>query len=170
MNKKYRLEGPYCKGIEHDYKDLYRIISIKDFSDVKSGDIGGFVEGEHNLSHNGDCWIYDNAAVFGNAFVKEDAIVKGEAIVRDDAFVTGAAVVADYCVISDKAIVRDNALIQDNVVVEGEAVVKDESVVENCVKITNRAIVEGWSIVGRVDESIIIGGYSVIKCGEIDWQ
>lgn len=30
---------------------LYRIIALKNFADVKKGDIGGFIKSENNLSH-----------------------------------------------------------------------------------------------------------------------
>ena len=48
-------------------RKLYRIEALKDFSNVKKGDKGGFVEYEDNLSQHGDCWIYDDARVFGNS-------------------------------------------------------------------------------------------------------
>ena len=54
MEKKYEL-------IPSDKEGLYRIKAVKDFSNVKKGDIGGYIEGEKNLSHDGNCWIYDNA-------------------------------------------------------------------------------------------------------------
>lgn len=36
---------------------LYRIQALKDFGDVKAGDLGGWVEGLYNLSQNGKSWI-----------------------------------------------------------------------------------------------------------------
>ena len=54
-------------------RKLYRIEALKDFSNVKKGDKGGFVEYEDNLSQHGDCWIYDDARVFGNAEVYGNA-------------------------------------------------------------------------------------------------
>ena len=45
MKKKYKLtdEPIYKLGIK-----LYRIEALKDFGDVKKGDIGGYVESEKN--------------------------------------------------------------------------------------------------------------------------
>ncbi|MDD9334284.1 MAG: hypothetical protein PV354_11755, partial [Bartonella sp.] len=48
---------------------LYRIRALRDFGDVKAGDLGGFIEKEDNLSHDGNCWVYDKARVFQNARV-----------------------------------------------------------------------------------------------------
>lgn len=48
--------------------------ALKDFGNVKKGDIGGFVESEDNLSQDDDCWIYDNAVVCGNARIKNENV------------------------------------------------------------------------------------------------
>ena len=32
-----------------------RVVALIDFGDVKTGDVGGFVESENNLSHDGLC-------------------------------------------------------------------------------------------------------------------
>lgn len=53
-------------------KDLYdckltRIRALIDFGNVKAGSLGGFIEKESNLSHNGDAWVFGNAEVLGNA-------------------------------------------------------------------------------------------------------
>lgn len=74
--KKYELTGE-CKvyfGVT-----LRRIKSLIDFSDVKKGELGGFIEKEENLSHGGDAWVYGNARVSGNARVYGDAWVSGNA-------------------------------------------------------------------------------------------
>ena len=59
MDKKYEilLEDK----IEYKRKTLYKIRALRDFSNVKAGDIGGYIESEKNLSHHGSCWVYDNA-------------------------------------------------------------------------------------------------------------
>ncbi|WP_245410093.1 hypothetical protein [Bartonella tribocorum] len=57
--KKYEFTD---ETIEFDgYLTLYRIRALKDFRDIKAGDLGGFVEYENNLSHENDCWIYNDA-------------------------------------------------------------------------------------------------------------
>ena len=48
---------------------LHQIIAVRDFSDVISGEIGGWIEKEENLSHNGDARVYGDAWVSGNARV-----------------------------------------------------------------------------------------------------
>lgn len=56
-------------------KTLYRIRAVRDFGSVKTGEFGGYIEKEENLSHSGNAWIYDDARVCGNAWVYGDARV-----------------------------------------------------------------------------------------------
>ena len=72
MEKKYKLTD---ETINIGGTTLYRIKALKNFSDVKKGDKGGFVESEDNLSHDGDCWIYNNAKAYGKATVFDHAKV-----------------------------------------------------------------------------------------------
>lgn len=55
-------------------RKLFRIRALVNFGNVKSGDLGGYVEKEENLSHDGDAWVYGNAQVCGDA---DYACVKG---------------------------------------------------------------------------------------------
>lgn len=100
MNKKYKLTN---ETIYYYGKVLHRIKALRDFSTIKKGDIGGFVEGKNNLSQEGDCWIYDNAKVLG------DAAVFGNALVYGNAEVINSALVYDDAKIFDNAIVFDDA-------------------------------------------------------------
>ena len=63
MEKKYKLTEDF---IFYKDKKLYRIQALKDFKSVKAGDLGGYIEKESNLSHEGNCWAYDNAKVYHN--------------------------------------------------------------------------------------------------------
>lgn len=56
--------------INYKGRILFRIRALKDFSDVKKGDLGGYVQSESNLNHNDSCWIYDNAKVYGIVYQK----------------------------------------------------------------------------------------------------
>ena len=81
--KKYRLteETKVING-----HTLHRIEALKDFGGVKKGELGGWIEKEDNLSQNGECWICDEAKVYGDAKVFDDAWIYGEAEVHDNAF------------------------------------------------------------------------------------
>ena len=64
--KKYKFTGESKK---RGNRTLLRIVATRDFGSVKAGDIGGWIEKESNLSHEGNCWVYDNGAVYGNGRV-----------------------------------------------------------------------------------------------------
>ena len=64
--KKYELTD---ETIEVYGTALHRIKALKDFGNVKKGELGGYVESERNLSQEGNCWVYGNAWVCGNAEV-----------------------------------------------------------------------------------------------------
>ena len=81
--KKYKIleDG----SIKFRGKSLCRIQALIDFADVKAGDIGGYVESENNLSHEGEAWVYDNAIVCDDARVFHNAKVYWDAKVFDHA-------------------------------------------------------------------------------------
>ncbi len=90
-------------------KTLHRIRALRDFGDVKAGDIGCWIEKEKNLSHNGDCWIYDSAKVYGSAIVCDSAKICdstkicGSAKVYDSTKICGSACInsdRDYMIIN----------------------------------------------------------------------
>ena len=70
---------------------LYRIRAVAEFGLVKIGDLGGWIEKEENLSHEGKAWVCGDAKVWGNAKVCGDAEVCGDAKVCGDAEVCGDA-------------------------------------------------------------------------------
>ena len=107
--------------IEIGSHTLYRIRALKDFGDVKAGDIGGYIEKEENLSQEGTCWIYDNAWVRGNAKVYDSAWVGGNAWVSGDAKICGNAKVYDGAKVYGSAWVGDNAWVRGNAKVYGNA-------------------------------------------------
>lgn len=65
--KKYRLTD---EKIIVGCRTLYRIQALRDFGDVKEGELGGYIEAEKNLSQGGSAWIYGNAWVYGDADIK----------------------------------------------------------------------------------------------------
>ena len=112
MKNKYKLTD---ETIRFTGITLYRIESLKDFSDIKKGDKGGFIESENNLSHNGNCWIYDDAKVcdeakvYGNAEVYDKVEIFDEAKVYDYAKVYGSAVIYGFAKVYEKAQISGNA-------------------------------------------------------------
>ena len=58
---------------------LHRIRAVAEFGLVKIGDLGGWIEKEENLSHEGRAWVCGDAKVCGDAEVCGDAKVWGNA-------------------------------------------------------------------------------------------
>ena len=54
-------------------RKLFQIRAPVSFGDVKEGDLGGYIEKEENLSHDGNAWVSGNAWVYGNAWVSGNA-------------------------------------------------------------------------------------------------
>ena len=102
-------------------RTLYRIRALRAFGDVDKGELGGFVEKEANLSHEGNAWVSDNAQVSGNARVFDNARVYGNARVSGNAWVYGNARVFD------NARVYGNARVSGNAWVFGNAEIKQSS-------------------------------------------
>ncbi len=113
--KKYELTDEtklkIAKGKEHK---LYRIKALRDFGDVKEGDLGGFVEKESNLSQEGTCWVYGEAEVFGDAEVGEIARIYDNAKVYGNAWVYGTAVVSDNAQVYGDACIGTEAKVSEN--------------------------------------------------------
>ena len=90
--KKYEFTGE-TKRVElwNRTATLHRIKATVEFGFVKVGELGGWIEKEENLSHEGKAWVcgdaevWGNAKVWGNAEVCDDAKVWGNAKVCGDA-------------------------------------------------------------------------------------
>lgn len=65
---------------------LHRIRAVAEFGLVKIGDLGGWIEKEENLSHEGKAWVWGNAKVCGDAkvFSASHVLVIGAIGSRDD--------------------------------------------------------------------------------------
>ena len=130
--KKYELTD---ETIVIGGKILHRIRALRDFAEVKAGDIGGYIENENNLSHEGNAWVSDkacvsgNARVSGNAWVIGSACISDKAQVRDKAYVSGNACVSGNARVCENAWVRDNACVCENSQVSGRAYVSGNACV-----------------------------------------
>lgn len=92
---------------------LYRIRALRDFGDVKAGDLGGYVQYPENLSQSGNGWIY------------KDAMAYDDAVVMDDAVVTGSARVFGSAVVGEEALIRGDSQIHGDAIISGEALIQD---------------------------------------------
>jgi len=89
-NKKYELVMNDTITLDNG-TTLYRIKALKSFSDVEKGELGGYVQSEDNLSHEGDCWVYPLGRVYGNTRITKNAKIPKD--LASDGFVIGSAIV-----------------------------------------------------------------------------
>ena len=70
MTKKFEFTGE-TKTIQLAFRKvtLHRIRAVVDFGLIKTGDIGGWLEKEENLSQEGEAWVCGDAKVCGDAEV-----------------------------------------------------------------------------------------------------
>ena len=146
--KKYEL-------IPSDKEGLYRIKALKDFNDVKKGDIGGYIQSENNLSQLDYCWIYDNAIVRDNVQVWGDAFVMGNAEVCGNAQICGDGFVMGNAKVCDNAQIYGNAYLHDNAKVCGDAHVYGDTEVCGNAQIWGNADVSGDAIISSDRDYIV---------------
>lgn len=89
----------------------YRIRAIVDIPrfGVKKGDLGGYVEGYHNLKDG--------------AWVGGDAVIRGQAEIGGRAFVFGKATVTDHAMIRGKSMIFEQAHIGGHVQIGGSSII-----------------------------------------------
>ena len=140
--KKFKLEKDHYITVSG--KKLYRIKALKSFGDVSKGEVGGYIEHEYNLSHDGNCWIYDSAKVMDDALITHNAKLYDKVLVRDTASVGGNAIIAG------KAYISGDAVLSGNIHVKGNAIIRNTEITGN-----NR--IGSCASIEREDDVICIG-------------
>jgi carbonic anhydrase/acetyltransferase-like protein (isoleucine patch superfamily) len=145
MDKKYKLTD---ESIVIDGITLYRIEALRAFGRVKKGEKGGFVESEENLSHSGNCWIFNEACVYNNAHISENAKIFDAVQISKNATISGHVVITHYAIITDYAVIRGFVEVHNFAKIAKHAVISDYA------KIEQEAIING-------DDNI--SGYALIR-------
>ena len=125
-------------------RTLFRVRYLCDIENiVAAGDIGGYIEGEYNLSQQGNSVVLGDAEVYGNAKVCGDAKVYGNAKVCGDAMVFGNAKVYGNAKVFGDAEVYGNAKVCGDAEVYGNAEVCGDAKVYGNAKVCGDAEVYG---------------------------
>ena len=95
MIKKYELTDDTIIDSNSHVRKLHRIRALIDFDNVKKGDLGGYIEKEDCLSHDGNCWVFDDAEVSKNSKISGNAQIYNNVTVHDDSKVDGDALIYD---------------------------------------------------------------------------
>ena len=158
--KKYKLTD---EAIEFDGHILHRIQALKDFGNVKKGDIGGWIEKEDNLSQEGNCWIYpaknefeldsrvyEEAKIYGNSIIdRGGSEIRGNAKIYDEAkvseynFIVGNAHVYGKATINNRCWIDGNCQIYGNAIVQNDAVITENPQIFENATVGDRAHIDG---------------------------
>lgn len=156
---------------------LYQIRALRDFTCpyklnpdgeildqtlVKKGDLGGYVEKEENLSHEGGCWIFEEAEVRDNARVEGNARLVGRSLVRDNAVVKGYSCLAASAYVWGNAVldggtkmkglvsIGGNSRTNGYVCIYGECQVRGDSVLDGHIYLNGTVVLENAKLTGDV--------------------
>ena len=133
---------------------LYRIRALKDFGNVKAGTLGGFVGSERNLSHEGTCWIADEAQAYDEAVISDDAQLYGRGRVYDHGRVSDKGQVLGNAQVFEYGWVFKNGVAFDDAKIFGAAQVRDnglaygDSEIFDDVRVVDRGQVCGHARIG----------------------
>ena len=117
---KYEILIDEENTIEFEGRILHRIRALKNFGDVKTGDIGGYVESKWNLSQEGNCWIYDNAKcvdnsqMYGNSQMYDNSQMYGNSQMYDNSRMYDRSCMFDNSKMYDNSRMYDNTMMFDN--------------------------------------------------------
>lgn len=132
---------------------VYRIRALRDFGNVKAGDLGGYVESEGNLSHDGNCWIDGVSVAMGTCTeIKDNACLYGRVIVHGGSIVSGNARIFGCCIVFSSEISGETTIegnvIMNSTIANGDSCIYDNVIVEEAV-ITDCYICDEVKINGR---------------------
>lgn len=119
MNRKFEFTG---QTRDFDGTRLHQIRALRrlELSDIHPGDLGGWLEHEENLSHDGECWVYPEAIVCGQARVEGDSRLHDRAVVKGNATVRGFSLLHHDSRVTDHAVIEDTSL-TGHTVIYGQA-------------------------------------------------
>ena len=134
-----------------EYPNLRRIRYLRNIPlhSIRSGDLGGWLEKEENLSHEGDCvvleeaMVYQDARIYGKAVVYQKARIYGSATIHENACVFGEARIYEHAKVSGSAEVWDRSNIHGESYISGTARVYEKADVSGSTYIYGTARIHG---------------------------
>lgn len=177
MAKKYKLNLDHVITRGTNETKLYRIQALKNFGDVKKGDLGGFVESEHNLSQDGNCWIYNNASAAQDSRVQENAKMYDHSSIHQYAQMFGESELHNYAEMRDNTLIAEHARMYDNSIMYDKAELHDNAVMSKAAKLHQHAKMYDYTTITDFadmhDHSVMtyfatLAGHATMKdCSEV---
>lgn len=141
-DKKYKLTDI---TMEFEGRILYRIKALKDFSDVKKGDLGGWIQSKENLSQEGNCWIYDEAMCMDYARVCDNCTMRDFSAMFNNSRMHDNAVMVDNTMAFDCSTMWDNSIMFGNSKRFENSVMRGDSKIHDCSTISGHSEMLGES-------------------------
>lgn len=162
MEKKFEFTG---KEMLYPVR-VKEIRALRDFGYVKKGDIGGYIECEKNLSHKGNCWVYQGAVVYGNSMICNNAVVaegvtvRNKSVIGGNAFVVGKGIEISHSVIEDDVVIDTGATIENSHINGGTSIEQsniESAKIDGNVHVMLSRIIGADNGKGEPDNSYITG-------------
>ena len=144
--KKYEILMDKEYTIEFEGRTLHRIRALKDFGDVRKGDLGGFVENENNLSQDGNCWIYDNAKAIDYSEMYDNSSIHDNSIMFDNSEMYDNSIMSDNSEMHGNSEMYDNSRMYDNSKMYNNSIMFDNSKMYGNSKMYSNSKMYGYSI------------------------
>lgn len=168
--KKYEFTGEKKQVFNSDRTiTLHRIRAVNAFGKVVAGMLGGWIEKEENLSHNGNAWVFDNSCVYDSAeicnnaeihdfaIVNENAAINGDVYVGCLAHICGNAYVDDCTLITGSSCIHGNARICGNTRIRDNVCICGNTRINGDVLIRGNAYICSNACISSTDHVLVIG-------------
>lgn len=130
---------------------LFRLRALRNFGEVRKGDLGGLVQSEENLSHEGNCWVHENAKAIEESRVSDHAVLFDHSLAKGQAQVSGLGRLYGHSVVEGLAVVEDLAQVYDWCLVTGGSRVSDDAYLGGAVTLEGMVMVQEAAIlIGRM--------------------
>ena len=168
MSKKYEITNMSKKLL--DGTVVYRIRALKTFdticNPVRKDDLGGWIQSEKNLSHDGTAWVSDGAIVRDDAQVRDSSWVSGSAVVSKNAICAGRAIIVGMARVTGNSVIHEDARVEGLACISENADIGGRAWILDRVKIRGDATVRGKTWVcekAQLAEGAFVDGSVYIK-------
>ena len=164
MDKKYKLLED--ETIKFEGRTLYRIQALKDFGSVEKDQKGGYIQSEYNLSHEGNCWIHDNAVAMDRSRVLDDATMFDNASMHDSASMYDSTEMHNHTSMHDFTEMHDNTLMYNYASMHDFTEMHDNTLMYNYASMYDNASIHDCSRMydhSRMYDDSEMTGESIIK-------
>lgn len=147
---KYEFTG---ERKDHEGILVKRIRALRSFGDVAKGDLGGWIEHERNLAHDGEAWVGNSAVAAGMSVVRDNAQMTGQAaiydsvVLCDDARMMGNSAAAGHASVRDRALLMEDAYVHEYARIADDACVSGRSEISGSSEVSGEADVSGDVVV-----------------------